>query len=38
MQVFNLIMDFFIYLPFFMMWDKQLVSQEKGIDTTKQAS
>ncbi|MED4227194.1 PTS cellobiose transporter subunit IIC [Neobacillus cucumis] len=38
MQLVSIVADFFIYLPFYKMWDKQLFNQENGIDTTKKAS
>jgi len=32
MQAFNIVMDFFIYLPFFMMYDKMLKKQEVQVE------
>ncbi|NRD76311.1 PTS cellobiose transporter subunit IIC [Bacillus sp. BRMEA1] len=37
MQAFNLAMDFFIYLPFFMMYDKMLKKQEVEFESSHKA-
>ncbi|MEH7109033.1 PTS cellobiose transporter subunit IIC [Bacillus sp. JJ1764] len=36
-QVFNIVLDLLIYLPFYKMWDKQLYNQEKSFESDQKA-